>query len=245
LAVGHPLVTTAQGLRGLAGPVTRALPAYDDAEGFAADILALLRQPGRLAERQQLVGQAYEEMPECPDYAGLLESVPVLSLHDTARRQARWAEIEASTQPVQYFFEPDKAFLLSGGRSDRLVLGHGWHAPEPWGRWTNGRDASLIVELENPIDGLLAVELQFVRSPVGGAVALDIDGAMLPVIEPVDGLKRWDLPPALTRGRTKFQLGLHATTEFCPASIGPSTDTRTLGVRVQSVTLRRVKVPAG
>jgi hypothetical protein len=95
LAVGHPVVTTSRGLRGLPGAVFEALPAHDDPATFAADILGLCDDPRQMDARRSAVRQAQRAITDGPGYAALLHAVPLLTPQDASTRQARWAEIAA------------------------------------------------------------------------------------------------------------------------------------------------------
>ena len=239
LAAGHPVVTTSIGLRGLEAGIAGMLPAFDDPADFAADILALVRDADRLAERQVLVRQTQDALRRGRNYAALLKALPLPSAAVIRRRQAGWAAAVAAAGPADKaprYFTLDTPFPMSGSACDAQVLLDGWHEPESWGRWTDGAEASLRIALAAPIDAPLRLELEITPSAAGASLAVSVDDWRSEAIQPVPGPNGWDLPAELTAGKTQFIVSLHISETTCPAGTG-AVDDRILGIGVGSVRL--------
>jgi hypothetical protein len=239
LAAGHPLVTTSTGLRGLEASIAGMLPALDDPAAFAADILDLVRDPDRLAERQSLVRRTQDALRRGRDYVALLKAVPLPSAALLRRRQAGWATAVALATPADkapWYFTLDTPFPLSGSSRDAAVLLDGWHEPEPWGRWTDGAEASLRIALAAPIDEPLRLQLEITPSAAGASLVVSVDGWQFDAIQPLPGPNGWDLPAELTAGKAHLVVTLQASETVCPARSG-AVDDRILGIGVGSVRL--------
>ncbi|HEX4365347.1 MAG TPA: glycosyltransferase, partial [Rhodopila sp.] len=240
LAAGHPLATTRAGLRGLDPSAAAMLPAYDDAAALAADIRDLVGSPDRLAERRQAVRRLRDATSRASDYAAAAMSVPRPSGPAVRKRLERWSRLLGPTPPTEaapYRFQLEVAFPVSEGARGAEVLLAGWHDPEPWGRWTDGADASLRITLGEPAGEPLTLELVIVPSASGANLRIGWDGTMLPLIDPVPGANLWDIPPELTTGKSSFLVSLHAGDTTRPAAAGDSVDDRILGIGVTSVRL--------
>ncbi len=238
LAAGHPVATTPAGLRGLDPSVAGNLPARDTADALAADIRELLGSPERLAERRHLVRLARDAIKPVADHAALVMAVPRPSGPDIGERLQRWWRLAGSPPPpdaVPYRFQFDVAFPMSGGPRHAQVLLDGWHDSEPWGRWTDGAEASLRITLAEPVSDPLTLELTIVPAETGANLRIGWDGTMLPLIDPVPGANLWDIPPALTTGKSSFVVSLHVGETMRPAAAGDSVDDRILGIGVSSV----------
>ena len=183
------------------------------------------------------MAQAGQAILVGPTYADVLRCLPRA---DGAMRRAQWGRVVAAApaDPAPYLFDFAGAFSLAGTERDGSVLGGGWHEAEPWGRWTDGVEASLRVVFAAPVAELLRLELDLNPSPVGARLTLCIDGTKLPVVHPVPGLNVWAIPPALVMGKTGFTLKLLVDEAVCPAALGKSPDTRILGIGVSAVRLR-------
>ena len=240
LAACHPVATTRAGLRGLDPAVAAILPAHDAADTLAADILALTGSPKRLAERRDLVRQARDAIPPPPDHAALVMAVPRPSGPGMRKRLTNWSRIAGPTPPPDappYRFQLEEAFPTSGSSRHAQVLLDGWHDAEPWGRWTDGAEASLRITLAEPTDEPLTLELVIVPSEIGANLRIGWDGTMLALIDPVPGANLWDIPPKLSMGKTSFVVSLHVGDTVRPAAGGDSVDDRILGIGVNSVRL--------
>jgi hypothetical protein len=239
LAAGHPLVTTSIGLRGLDRSIAGLLPTYDDPAEFAADILELIRDQERLAERRLLVEQAQAALQRGRSYADLLQSIPLPTTHVSRRREAAWASLAAAVPrgPAPYHFTLNVPFPMSGGIWDHQVLLDCWHDAEPWGRWTDGAKASLQIQLEAPIDDPLRLELEIVPTALALPLTVSVDGEEFDAIQPRKGPIGWDLPKELTAGKSRFVVTLRVDEAASPAQTGNSPDDRVLGIGVAAVRL--------
>ncbi|MGD0105193.1 MAG: glycosyltransferase family 4 protein [Rhodopila sp.] len=240
LAAGHPIATTRVGLRGLDRSIAQALPAHNAAEALATDILALIDDPARLRERQNLVRQAGAKIRGYTDHADLVMTITQQTQEGMQTRLEQWsALLGASPGPdvVPYAFTFDAAFAMSGGPWDQQVLVEGWHEPEPWGRWTDGADAALRITLGAPASGPLTLELDIVPSAVAANLRVGVDGTLFPLLDPVPGPNGWDIPPELSAGKSSFLVTLHVGETVCPAHASDSPDHRILGIGVSAVRL--------
>jgi hypothetical protein len=240
LAAGHPLVTTSVGVRGLDPALAGLLAARDDPTEFAADIIGLLRDPDRLAERRHLVSRVQTAIHLGPSHADLIRCLPLPDERAVAERRVRWAGVIAALppHPPPYRFELDQDFSMSGSAADPQVLIDGWHAAEPWGRWTDGAVASLLVTLAAPIDDPLKLELDIRPSPVGALLALRIDEMTFPPLQPDAGPNIWEIPPEVIRGKNSFLVTLQVSETVCPSKSGASSDGRILGIGVAALRVR-------
>lgn len=235
LAARHPLVTTSIGLRGLDASIAALLPACDEPASFAADILSLLQDPGQLAERRGLVARAQQAAEQSAGYADLVRAVPVPDQQTKARRSAIWKRLvapAAAARPAAFVFTPGSVFSLSGSTADPAVLASGWHAPEPWGRWTDGAQASLRIALAAPTDKPLKLELDLSPSAAPATLTVGIDGIRFAPVQPATGPARWDIPAAAVANKAAFDVTLYVSETVHPASAG---DDRILGIGVRSV----------
>ncbi len=240
LAALHPLASTSVGLRGVDPAISGLLPAHDEGPAMAQDILAMLRDPERLAERRNLVEQAQAAIRRGPDHAALLQALPRPTPSVRAERQSRWAQVIAqAVKPGAgpFHLKFGTAFPMSGNAWDHRVLGDGWHGPEQWGRWMDGTEATLSIALSEPVAQPLTLELDIVPSPAGATLSIEIDGAQMPSIEPIRGPIRWPIPPEITLCKTGVLVTLRTSEAVCPALAGPSSDHRFLGIGVASVRL--------
>jgi hypothetical protein len=240
LAAGHPMATTPLGLRGLDPLVVGLIPAFDDPRALAADILALLQDPGRLAERQAIVQRMQRALRFGPGYADCFAGIPAPTRRQREQRADLWARLVApAPRPDRepYHFVIGTPFALSGGACDDQVLMDGWHEAEPWGRWTDGADAAVRIALAEPAAGPLALEIDVQPSAATSELAFAIDGLWLPPIDAVNGPNRLDLPPRLIAGKTSFVVSLHAGGTICPADQGSGSDDRILGIGVRALRL--------
>ncbi|HEY4171388.1 MAG TPA: hypothetical protein VGM42_00055, partial [Rhodopila sp.] len=140
---------------------------------------------------------------------------------------------------VPAYHEPGAVLRLA--YPDRLeeILRTGWHPPEDWGCWTNGRDAELRLAFREPLSGALQLEMNLSPGHPDAALTLSVNGHALPPIVPRGGANTWTLPMRLTQGQRDLLIALHTSETFTPAAIGASTDLRTLGIGVRSLVLNR------
>nr|WP_294546498.1 glycosyltransferase [uncultured Rhodopila sp.] len=233
ISAGHPLATTPIGLRGLDASIAAHLPAFDDPAALAADILGLVGDPGCLEQRRTRVMQAKDAVQRSSSSATLLRSIPSPSTPIGRRRMAGWSSLAAaSIQPAKtpYNFALDVPFAMSGSEWDHQVLLDGWHEAEPWGRWTDGAEASLAIELPAPIAEPLRLELDIVPSEAEPPLAITVDGERFEAVQPKPGFNGWDLPPELTAGKSRLVVTLQVDDTVRPSLDGASPDDRILGI---------------
>lgn len=245
LANGHPLVATPASVRGLDPAIRAILPVHDSPAAMAADIIGLLRDPEKRAERARLAQEAHRLVAQTTDLGDLLASIPMPDDAKRAQRRQRWdALIGARPQRSEPFrFAPDTHFCLSGTPFDADVLLTHWQEPEPWGRWTDGAVAGFRLLLAQPAEDLLRLELDISPSPIRAGLTLVVEGRALARIDPVPGCNAWDLPADLTAGKTRLLCELRVDRPFRPCDLpssepSPSDDNRILGIGVCGITLR-------
>ena len=104
------------------------------------------------------------------DHAAVVMAVPRPSGPTVRKRLEHWSRLAGPTPPpdtAPYRFQFDVAFPVSSGPSGAQVLLDGWHDAEPWGRWTDGAEASLRITLAEPANEPLTLELVIVPSETG------------------------------------------------------------------------------
>jgi hypothetical protein len=240
ISAGHPLATTRMGLRGLDASISAHLPAFDDPAALAADILELVGDPDRLEQRRTRVGQARNAVHRSSSSTTLLRSIAPPSAPIGRRRMAGWASLVATAvQPekTRYHFVPGVPFAMSGSRWDHQVLLDGWHEAEPWGRWTDGPQASLAIALPAPIAEPVRLELDIVPSAAESPLAITVDGERFEPVQPKPGVNGWDLPLELTAGKTRLVVTLRVDETIRPSQDGTSRDDRILGIGVSAARL--------
>ncbi len=240
LAAGHPVATTPMGLRGLDPAVAALLPAFDDAEELAADILGLLADEAELQQRRDLVRHVQTAIRHGPTYVNCLAAIPRPTRLQREDRAAQWAAVVAPARradPGPYHFVLGVRLPMSGTIWDDKVLMDGWHSPEDWGRWMDGADASFRVTLPEPASIPLGLELDINPSPVGALLTVTIEDHELPPLQPEVGSNILVIGPGLIAGRSTFVVKLHASEAFCPADAGTAPDPRVLGVGFRAIRL--------
>ena len=76
---------------------------------------------------------------------------------------SRWGLDDAqSGLPVLPCIQVDGDFGDAQGSTATAWLGEGWSAPEPWGVWSDGELASVIVALDTQASASVGVEIQLV-----------------------------------------------------------------------------------
>jgi hypothetical protein len=142
----------------------------------------------------------------------------------------------------------DTIAFRAGGGSEAFTA-RGWWEAEPWGRWTVGREAQLVLRLTAPPAGDLVLEatlgaLLAPKRPVVRA-RVSVNGA---------ALGAWEFRTETTPGRRELRVPRAAVGEgsvlivdftledpVSPAALGISGDTRQLGLSFTSLAVR----PAG
>ncbi|HEX2941094.1 MAG TPA: glycosyltransferase family 4 protein [Rhodopila sp.] len=120
------------------------------------------------------------------------------------------------------------------------ILAEGWHTPEEWGCWTAGTDAVMRLAFDEPLSGLLRLDLDIAPSPIGGALAVTVEGHAMPAVVPVAGTNTWLLPLSATNERRELRIHLRVPAAVRPSDLG-QTDDRVLGIGVRSVGITPVE----
>jgi hypothetical protein len=147
-------------------------------------------------------------------------------------------ESHATLWPEDYridFGAPDRTFALLTG----------WAGTEPWGQWSNDRESSIYLHLEDLADRVLQMRLQPMAYPgsTRQTVAVHVNGTPHGrlTLEPEWAQYELALPASL------FRPGLNEVTfrygyAIAPTKVIPgSADTRTLAVAFDYVALRRAR----
>jgi hypothetical protein len=134
--------------------------------------------------------------------------------------------------------------FIDDSRKERIILLHGWSAPEPTGRWTEGKFVSLAIRAtETPRPAALKLKAFPIRSEAVPAQVIHVFAGLRRL-----GTLTWSksgpdpyaqeirLPDKLWRGDTlvvRFHVGMRVT----PIEVGINGDTRALGVFVEELTV--------
>ena len=129
----------------------------------------------------------------------------------------------------------------------RIGLGHdfvpprllwaGWHAPEAWGCWTSGTDATMRMMLQRPLTERVRLELELAGLPERYPLTLQVNDYTFPARRPKVGRNVWSLPSRATEGRSDLSARLQIAETHNPRELGRSDDDRTLGVGVHALRL--------
>jgi len=190
-----------------------------------------------------------------PDPAALAAVVSPLSAHlatpPLVSDDKRWWTLPLSTTPsmqVPDLIEPVEQGIpirFRSGERGGLYAGDGWAAPEPWGIWSLGRQATLLLRLA-PVRGPLMLEVKghvltgptmthrHLRLSANGTTVADID-----VLSGEQTL-RFPLPAPSAMADDVLRLQFEVTPEASPQSLDLSTDGRHLGIGLEELTLTAV-----
>lgn len=138
----------------------------------------------------------------------------------------------------------DEIDFGSEGTGD-AYLQYGWHAPDPWGRWTSDAVAHITLRLDRPAGGpleLRAAVTAFVPPAVGSqAVSWVVNGRVLDrwsFTEDGEAVERRLLiPQALLEDARDIILQLRISAPMSPRDAGTGTDVRRLGVALKRMKL--------
>jgi len=136
---------------------------------------------------------------------------------------------------------------LGQGVDDESMLAGGWGEPEPFGRWSQGPLAQLLVRIDHP-PRTLEIECETVpfigqdgRHLRADLLANDHHLASLDYAHERPTVQRWPLPASTLRPGGELLLTWRVHNPASPAALGISADRRPLGLF-----LRRVSIaPAG
>jgi hypothetical protein len=124
--------------------------------------------------------------------------------------------------------------FVSSRLGDNGMLAEGWHLLEPWGCWTAGTDATIVLPFDKPLEGDFALQMSLVPPLLDTAVILVVNGTALQPLEVVEGPNSWLLPQTCTGGQTALSIVVRVEHPARPADIMQSKDDRLLGVGVRS-----------
>jgi hypothetical protein len=130
---------------------------------------------------------------------------------------------------------------ISSDVADRGMLLTGWHSLEPWGCWTSGPDASMLLRFERPLRGGYALEVELAPPLLDLSVTLAVNGTELNTIFALDGPNEWSLPASCTDGQTELILRFLVPRPARPIDVTGARDDRVLGVGVRNVMIRAVR----
>ncbi|MGJ7511775.1 hypothetical protein [Variovorax sp. GT1P44] len=130
---------------------------------------------------------------------------------------------------------------LAEGSSATAWLGEGWSSPEPWGVWSDGERASIVVLIETQVDASVGAEILLVGHPFMPThgeppellVGLNGGPARRPLVRKTAGADGGEvtlsLPLPAASGRRVLELNLHVRNPISPSDAGMSGDARRLG----------------
>ena len=141
------------------------------------------------------------------------------------------------------------AFRAGGG--SEVYTTRGWWAAEPWGRWSVGKDARLVLRLAAPVTqdlvlearvgALLAGPRQTVRAEVsvnGTAV-----GSWEFHPDNTPGERTLAIPSALVAGTDVLVLGFRVDNAVSPKALGLGADWRELALGFRALTVKAAGIP--
>ncbi|HEY2394891.1 MAG TPA: hypothetical protein VGH81_02765 [Rudaea sp.] len=133
---------------------------------------------------------------------------------------------------------------FGSGKSDMQYLGDGWHLPESDGVWSSGRDASVELDLQGPMTGVvlrLGVSLYGSPKSPNNRLRLSVNGktvAWLPIAGQESGI---DVPiPHDLINRGTLHLQLHVDHCESPLRERTGSDPRRLGVMLEWIDILRL-----
>lgn len=128
------------------------------------------------------------------------------------------------------------------GNADRYLL-TGFAAPEPWGRWTAGATAQVLLPLAVPLNGAARLDLKIVpflhplKHPVCAFSVCINDLVVLQVNETRGETNHYQvvLPEPLFAGCSLLVIGFHAESPARPVDLGMNDDARLIGLGLVSM----------
>jgi hypothetical protein len=113
------------------------------------------------------------------------------------------------------------------------MLVEGWHELEPWGCWSAGADALLVLPFEVPLDGDYILTMNLLPPLLDPAVRLTVNGVELVAADVLDGLNEFALPRSCTDGQSALSIAVHVEQPARPADVKESVDDRLLGAGIR------------
>ncbi|SCK31673.1 hypothetical protein VAR608DRAFT_2731 [Variovorax sp. HW608] len=154
--------------------------------------------------------------------------------------------------PVLPRLELDRGLGASESVPATAWLGEGWSTPEPWGVWSQGELASVIVLLESQAGALAASEIQLTGqlfTPQGHLPELlvSIDGgpAWRPEVRRTaedEGAVTLSVPWPKASDRSVLVVNLHIRNPISPLDAGMSEDSRRLGFGLRRLGIEKLAV---
>lgn len=117
------------------------------------------------------------------------------------------------------------------------MLLDGWHPPEPWGCWSSGSEASMLLRFDAPLRGAYRLEVEMVPPLLDLSVTLSIDDTVLDTLFVSNEPSEWVLPRCCTDGRNEMIVHLLVPRPARPKDVMDSRDDRILGVGIRSFRL--------
>ena len=153
-----------------------------------------------------------------------------------------------STQAIAIFRTPqEQAMAIPLGEAGDPFFGNGWHPSDQGAdrvdyRWTSSPAATILVGLPAPMPLRLEVDADALADPSGtpSRVYISVNGVRLEERSMGDGPQQyvWDIPAAPWLAGPN-ELMLHTSRVLRPIDLGRGQDTRTLGLAVTRLELRR------
>jgi hypothetical protein len=147
----------------------------------------------------------------------------------------RWITLHrhaAATCPI------GSAVAISSDLGDRGILVAGWHKLEPWGCWSSGPDAAMLLCFDAVLAGPYVLEVDMMPPLLKGPVILSVNGERLDPVSVSDGPNEWALPQSVTDGQSMLDMHLLVALPVRPSDVRDSKDGRVLGVGVRSFRIR-------
>jgi hypothetical protein len=147
----------------------------------------------------------------------------------------RWVALHReapATCPIGQFVR------IASDVGDRGILVAGWHKPEPWGCWSAGSDASVLLRFDSPLAGDYILEVDMMPPLLRGPVLLLINGTVLDPLSVIDGPNEWALPQTCTEGQRELDMHLLVALPVRPMDVMDSKDDRVLGIGIRGFRLR-------
>ena len=136
------------------------------------------------------------------------------------------------------------AFHTGGG--SEVYTTRGWWAAEPWGRWSEGKEAQLVLRLAGPVRGDLTLEAQLgvllagTRQKVRAEVSVNGSAVgsweFLPGNTP--GKRTLAIPRALVAGTDVLVIDIKVDNAVSPKALGLGADWRELALGFRALTLK-------
>jgi len=157
---------------------------------------------------------------------------------------SRLDELPGSTAGGRYSLG-DTIRFASGGNVENYTTA-GWSGPEPWGRWSIGKTAQLVLRVAPPASGDLELEamlgafLYGDRQSVTATVAVNgtAVGEWHFSRDDQPGTRRAIVPRELVSGTGVMVVEFTVDNPASPLSLGMSTDNRLLALSFQTLTVR-------